>query len=234
MFDLSCVKFSENDRRNSIKIPTQMCEKLAEEIGMHIGDGSMNIYSGKCLFSLRGHKTDDCEYYNNHVVSIYRDLYNINVKIRKWPDVVGFQKSSTSLITFKHEIIGLPLGNKGDLTIPEIMINDKKFAASCLRGIFDTDGCVYLEPKPSGLYPRIEISSTSKLLIDQIKYLLDNILKIDSSVWISRKENGKWKNVNRISVRGRKNAYEWIKLIGSSNPKHKRKLNKIISAPRRI
>ena len=37
--------------------------ELAEEVGWHIGDGSMNFYKGKGLYQLRGHIEDDKEHY---------------------------------------------------------------------------------------------------------------------------------------------------------------------------
>ena len=43
-------------------------EELAEETGLHIGDGSMNFYKNKGelkgLYQLRGHMTDDKEHYD--------------------------------------------------------------------------------------------------------------------------------------------------------------------------
>lgn len=182
----------------------------------------MNVYRGTFLYSLRGHKKDDYEYYTNHITPLYRDLYNIDVKIRSWRDVIGFQKASKMMVTFKHSTLGIPLGRKGDIQIPHDIFNDVSFACSCLKGIFDTDGCIYLEKKASGLYPRIEISSTSKPLISQISAILEAI-KIDSSCWIPRKQCGNWKPLFRISTRGTKNVNRWFESIGSNNPKHARK-----------
>ena len=36
--------FSSKDKLRKLKIPNKMTPKLAEEIGIHLGDGSMNIY----------------------------------------------------------------------------------------------------------------------------------------------------------------------------------------------
>ncbi|MFH1503480.1 MAG: hypothetical protein ABIE36_02390 [Candidatus Diapherotrites archaeon] len=46
-----------------MKIPSKISEELAEEIGWHIGDGSMNFYKNrgklKGFYQLRGHIKDD-------------------------------------------------------------------------------------------------------------------------------------------------------------------------------
>ena len=40
---------------------------LAEEIGLHIVDGSMNMYSIKGLYQLRGNIIDDKEHYQKRI-----------------------------------------------------------------------------------------------------------------------------------------------------------------------
>ncbi|MFH0956695.1 MAG: LAGLIDADG family homing endonuclease [Candidatus Aenigmatarchaeota archaeon] len=225
--DLSGVEKSKHDEKFLVKIPSAINEKLAEETGIHIGDGSMNVYNGRFLYSLRGHRDDDCEYYTSYITSIYRELYNLDVKIRSWQDVIGFQKASKMLVTFKRHALGMPLGEKGDIQIPYSMSNDCSFACSCLRGILDTDGCIYLENRASGLYPRIEISSTSKPLIKQISFILNEFLKINNSCWIPRRPDGNWRTLYRVSIRGMKNMDRWFESIGSNNPKHLRKFERI-------
>ena len=62
-FNLSNIKFSKRDLAKDIILPQRMTEPLAEEIGLHVGDGSMNFYSGRGLFQLRGHLIDDRAHY---------------------------------------------------------------------------------------------------------------------------------------------------------------------------
>ena len=62
-FNLSKIKFSKSDLNKNITLPKRITADLAEEIGLHIGDGSMNIYKKKGLFQLRGHIRDDKKHY---------------------------------------------------------------------------------------------------------------------------------------------------------------------------
>lgn len=71
--DISKIKFSRADLIKELIIPKQINKELAEETGLHIGDGSMNFYKQKeklrGTYLLRGHLVDDKEHYNNRIIS---------------------------------------------------------------------------------------------------------------------------------------------------------------------
>jgi hypothetical protein len=227
VFDLSLLEWSKLDRKRNITIPSVPNQILAEEVGIHIGDGSMNIYGGTHLYSLRGHRVDDEEYYRNYIPKIYKRLYNLDVNIRTWPDVIGFQCASKVIIKFKHDLNKLPLGIKGDITIPEFVMRNPSFMRACLRGIFDTDGCVYLEKKSQGLYPRIQIASVSEPLISQVASIFD-LMGFNFSRWIAREKSIKWKRLYNITLRGFENTKKWFEIVGSNNPKHVKRFDMIL------
>jgi len=216
------VDFSKNDLKKNIFLPKSINADLAEEIGIHIGDGSMNIYNGRSLYSLRGHVIDDKMYFSDFIPKLYQKLYGISPKIRKWPDVVGFQIGSKAIVAFKHEIIGLPLGPKNNISIPLELLKSKKLLCSCLRGIFDTDGTLSFEKKSRDkpYYPRIIFSTTSEPLCQQLGEILKRSLNFNLSIWSTHYENKNWKTIFRICIRGEKNLNKWFKLIGSSNSKN--------------
>ena len=177
---------------NSIKIPKRITEELAEETGLHLGDGTMNFYKNKKrikgLFSLRGHIIDDREHYNTRIKELYKNIYNLDISLRssKKTGVYGFQKWSDEIVNYKNKELGLPLGKKDTtLSIPKIFLTKKSFKIAVLRGIFDTDGGVYLENKRGRDYPRLKISSTSKILIEQVLSILKE-LKIHATVYINK------------------------------------------------
>ena len=113
-FDLTIIPKSRED----IILPGKSSEELAEETGLHIGDGSMNFYENKYdirgIYSLRGHIKDDKEHYDKTIKKLYKNLYGINVSLRDMPSdgVYGFQKWSNNLVNFKHKILKLCLGKK--------------------------------------------------------------------------------------------------------------------------
>lgn len=219
----SLIKLSNSDIRRGINIPKKLTEDLSEETGIHIGDGSLNVYKGRFLYSLRGHLIDDKEYYEKHIRVLFRELYGIDVHIRKWPDVIGFQITSNAIGTFKHEIIGLPLGPKVDIGIPDKIMNKRKFYIACLRGIFDTDGSLSFEKKSRELpyYPRLIFTTISKKLNNQMLYLLQKKLKFNLSSWCQKNEGSNRMPTYRICIRGKDNLIKWFELVKSNNPKNR-------------
>ena len=101
-------------------IPTKITTELAEEIGWHIGDGSMNYYNNhgtlKGIYQLRGHIEDDREHYEKIIKPLFKLIYDLDISLRKMPStrVYGFQIWSNKLIKFKKDL-GLPLGKKLDM-----------------------------------------------------------------------------------------------------------------------
>lgn len=219
--DLSSLHYSNEE----ISLPEKVTEELAEEIGLHIGDGTMNFYKLKNeirgSYALRGHIIDDKPHYDNIIKGLYKELYDLNLSLREMPStrVYGFQKWSNSLVTFKNKIFGLPLGKKIAIEIPSILIHKREWITSVIRGIFDTDGMLYLQPKYGKLYPRIEISTISKRLALQLNKQI-NILNIRSTMYVSKSYNPKWCDVYKISVRGTNMLEKWMKIIDPHNPKH--------------
>ena len=45
--DSSEIMFNSSDLNKNIKLPRKITTELAEETGLHIGDGSMNFYKNK-------------------------------------------------------------------------------------------------------------------------------------------------------------------------------------------
>ena len=72
-----------------MKLPSKISPELAEEIGWHIGDGSMNFYKNrgklKGFYQLRGHIEDDKAHYEIRIKPIFKKLFDINIRIREMP-----------------------------------------------------------------------------------------------------------------------------------------------------
>ena len=226
-FDLSKIKFGKSDRNKNIILPKKITPDLAEEIGLHIWDGSMNNYSYKGLFQLRGHIKDDEEHYQTRIRELYKKLYNLDINLRemKSTGVIGFQIWSDAMVNFKNKILGLPLGKKSNIEIPK-MINNKELFYSFMRGLFDTDGCLYIENKNGKPYPRIEISTISRPLCIQIISILRKY-GINAWYYVYKRKEINWNDLYTIALTGFSSLEDWFYIIGSNNPKHVMKYKKL-------
>jgi len=207
------------------KFPNEITPELAEEVGWHIGDGSMNYYNNqgklKGIYQLRGHIEDDKEHYLQRIKPIFKSLYGIDISLREMPStrVFGFQIWSNELVKFK-ESLGLKKGPKLDLIIPEIFLKDNELKTAVIRGIFDTDGCVYLEKRIHKLYPRLEISTICLRLAEQLR---DLFLELGLRATMHKETNNRQDNrkqLYRIIIRGDEMLHKFIGLIKPANPKH--------------
>ena len=136
--------------------------------------------------------------------------------------VFGFQIWNDELVKFKQGL-GLPLGKKFNITIPKLFLTNEKLKIAIIRGIFDTDGCVYLEPKNNKLYPRMHIATISqKLGDDLLKILTDLGFRTTKYSQLSNKDFNRQRTYI-ISVRGTEMFEKFIKIIKPANPKHIRK-----------
>lgn len=216
------------------KFPKEISEELAEEVGWHVGDGSMNFYlnrgKSKGIYQLRGHIDDDRAHYLKRIKPLFKSLYDIDISLREMPStrVFGFQVWSDELVKFKQGL-GLPLGFKRDIKIPLAFLSDKKLKVAVLRGIFDTDGGIYLEKKNGKLYPRMEIQTISSVLANQLKEIFNEI-GLRATMYQSDVERGNKKDCYTVAIRGAEMFHNFMILIGPQNPKHMEKYNRFIQS----
>lgn len=207
-------------------LPSNYSKELAEETGIHIGDGCMNIYrhATDAVYTYSGHAKDDYDF-SIYVKKLLKSLYNLEPsyeRIQKNTILLAYCR--VGLIRFKHKL-GLPLGPKINIKIPQWVFSKRKFKVACLSGIFATDGCLLFQKKNRnvGYYPRLSITSKSEILTNQINSIF-NEFGIKSTVScnkriLPRHPNKTWS----VLIYGKKNLNKFVKIIGFSNPKHFRK-----------
>ncbi|MEK6859252.1 MAG: LAGLIDADG family homing endonuclease, partial [Nanoarchaeota archaeon] len=212
----------------NISIPNDVTKELAEEVGRHIGDGSMNFYKnyGKLrgIYQLRGHIEDDKEHYVIRIKPFFKLLYDIDLSLRDMPStrVFGFQIWNDKLVDFKQKL-GLPLGKKFSISIPNVFLENDDLKIAVIRGIFDTDGGIYLEKKNNKLYPRIEITTISSNLAEQMqKNLIALGLRTTVYSWLSNLDFNR-QRAYKINIRGKEMLDIFFNIIKPANPKHIRK-----------
>tara|TARA_Y100000310_G_scaffold195495_1_gene195489 strand:- start:71 stop:1102 length:1032 start_codon:yes stop_codon:yes gene_type:complete len=216
--DISGVNFSRYDKLDNIKLPDSLTPLLAEEVGIHVGDGFLS--ESRNEYRLKGNKNDEKEYYDRYIRGLYKKLYNLDVPLKEYETTYGFEKASKAIWAFKYKVLGIKPGRKDNMEMLPIIKNSRNtnVLTSFIRGIFDTDGSVSFKSMYGygPYYPVISVSLKSKKLIDGI---YDILKKLGLKPMIS--PNGEsW----RIDLCGYERMALYSKAIGWSNPKH---LNKV-------
>ncbi len=219
VFDLCSIKLNDQDKLKKLELPAKLTPELAEEIGLHCGDGFLS--SKRYEYRLKGNKNEK-EYYDLFIKNLYKKLFNVDIKLKEYETTYGFEFHSKSFWTFKHEILGLPSGKKDDMDFPNVIkVNDLQILTSFIRGLFDTDGSVSFVKKYKELgdyYPIISLTlKPKKLLMGTAEILsmlgLEPRVTCNGDYWV-------------ISLNGYKRLANYLKLIGFSNKKSIDKIKK--------
>jgi len=82
-FNLSKICYSVVDRKKNIIFPSKLNPKLAELIGIHIGDGYLGYRSSRkeYLIQCMGNPLKEKGHYDNFIYSAWKELFNINLRL---------------------------------------------------------------------------------------------------------------------------------------------------------
>lgn len=193
-----------------INIPQKSAE-LAEFIGIVLGDGG--ITSTQVTITL--HKFDDRDFIQ-YVNNLFQKLFKLKPSIyaRKGENVVGIMASRTNLVKFMVSM-GLKIGGKvrQQVGVPYWIEKSESFIKSCLRGLFDTDGCFYIDKhryKDKVYYNcAMNFSNRSLPILFFFKTRLEQL-------GFHPTRNKKF----NISLRKENEIIRYFQMIGSSNLKH--------------
>jgi DNA-binding transcriptional regulator WhiA len=198
-----------------IKEVKETNENLAELLGILAGDGHLSNINHE--ISVTCHRKDDKEYILNHVSRLFRDLFEVNVKIKEQDhnNTIKSVVNSKMLSLFLTSKFKIPKGKKkGSLRIPKQILKRKKLLRSYIRGLFDTDGSFYLRRKTSMV---VSIASRDPPYLDEVKQAL-MFLGYNPSV------SGK-----NLYIYRQEQIKRFFEEIGSSNKKHKNKYDNFIN-----
>ena len=162
-----------------------LTEQESEMLGTLLGDGTLSRVGGSVQITITGNKLDDEEYLLNHVRPLFEGLFKIDLKAR-----YRQRENTMDLYTYSKKIAlqinewGMPIGlkNVGKLK-PNRPLDEKSF----IRGMFDTDGCVY---RKYGKYAQIQFKSASPSLME---YLKRNIEKLGFHPTLIQKDDTRFK-----------------------------------------
>ena len=209
-----------NTFNHKIKLSKELCEL----IGAYIGDGCLSNHNHGRTYDLQfsGHINLDYNYYKNLIAPIIKKLFNKEVSFIKIRNKKAFRMRcySKEIGSFFMNRFNFILGKKTYIIkIPdEIMNSNKNYIYATVRGIFDTDGCIFFDKrkiyrKP---YPRITLQITSKNLQEQLK----KILSVEFKIFTTINKRG----VYCLEIYGYEQINKWMKIIGFSNEKHLNRL----------
>lgn len=205
-------------KRKAVKLPPYS-EDLAEFVGIMLGDGGITAYQIKITLN----KVDEKEY-ADCVLKLIKKLFGVvpSCVFSKNSKALNISVSRRDLVLFCIEKLDLPLGNKikHRIDIPQWILENKKFLARCIRGLVDTDGSVFWERHKGNIlyaYPRLNFTSSSPPLVQSVFIALTNL---GLSPVIRR-------GGRSVQIEKKKEIWDYWRTIGSSNPKHQRKLRRV-------
>lgn len=133
------IELSQKDKEKELKLPYTLTSLLAEEIGIHLGDGFLS--EEKNDFRVKGHRIDEKDYYDTFLKKLYKELFNLDLNMKDYGDSYGFELYSQAISNFKKKVIKIKPGVKDKITIPKIIKQSNgEITSAFLRGLFDTDG----------------------------------------------------------------------------------------------
>lgn len=193
--------------------------QLAEFIGILLGDGS--ITKRQVVVTLN--RLEDRDFVP-HVKILIRKLFAVDAVIseRKKESTISVIVSRTKLIQFLVGM-GLSVGNKvkHQIGIPSWIKKSNTATKFCLRGLFDTDGCLYIDKHnyKNKIYYNIGMNFTNRSLpiLSFFKRSLEKFgfhptQKTEFSVFL-RREN---------------EIINYFQKIGSSHPKYLSKIKQYL------
>lgn len=204
--------------------------QLAEFIGIVLGDGGIT----KRQITVTLNRFDDQEFVF-YIKNLIQRLFIINPSIneRKEQRVVNIVVSRTKLVQFFTNM-GLHTGNKvkNQVDVPFWIKKSKNFTKSCLRGLFDTDGCFYIDKHyyKDKVYHNCAMNFTNRSL--PILFFFKTKLE---QLGFHPTQNTKFS----ITLRKENEIIKYFQAIDSSNPKHLNKFkqyfkNKSGEVPKRL
>lgn len=202
----------------------EVSKEECELIGALMGDGHISTKCGKYIIGFTGDKITDREYFQ-YLEQLIFVVWGKKVKAKITKNAVRIKFDSKQIVERITNFFGIP-ANKGKgqkVVIPPKIYSNWDLAKNTLRGLFDTDGSIFVADKPgSPQYPSIELTTTSKNLARQVKALLSERGYRVANIWGYCSKLSKL-TAYKVPLNGRKNLGNWLREIGFSNPYKRRK-----------
>jgi len=197
-----------------IKNPLNSSE-LAELLGILAGDGHLGVYQATVTTN-----SDTDREHAEYIKMLCEKLFSVPVRIsyRKKQKACVVVVSSKEVCRFLARK-GMTQGHKirSGMHMPPWVQARKVFRLAFIRGLFDTDGSVYVDIHQikGRIYKNIAMMFSNRCLP-----LLADFKSTLESVGLHPTQKTKY----AVFLRRKKEIQQYFKLIGFSNSKHKRKI----------
>ena len=192
-----------NGMITQVEFTSDLCE--------FIGDGCIGYCGTGYFFQMTGHAQLDRTYYERRLIPILLQFIpGLRFRLFTQENTLRLTVYSKALVMFLHGL-GFPLGKKATtVRIPEHVLSP-----AAVRGLFDTDGYVFFDKRPTYRKPylRIGIHLQNPGLIEQVYDYL-NTRGISATI-TTRK--------TKVQLNGPA-VQNFLVQIGFSNPRHLSKL----------
>jgi intein/homing endonuclease len=200
----------------------ELNEEICEFIGALIGDGYIGNYGSRkqqYLIGLVGHNKLDKNYFVDYLYPLIKRNFNFvnpHIYYRSDENTIRLVIYSKRLFMFLTSL-GMPIGKKSRIIkIPQKILEKESHICATIRGIFDTDGCVFLDRrlKYKQPYPRLVLQSASIPLIEQLENYLGNYF----TLYVKKNNRDGYRN--NLEIYGHQQLESFLKRIGLSNQRH--------------
>lgn len=205
------LRHPKKSHRKAIRTPKESSE-LAELMGIELGDGGINN-PWQLVITLNSEADKE---YSLFVSDLLKRLFDINVHMKKRPlgKRLVLVCSSVALLEFLVSK-GAVRGNKifQEINIPGWINSNRNYQRSFVRGLMDTDGCLYIHKhKIKG----VEYRHICLCLTSYSQPLIQSVAKIflDNGIMPHITDKGR-----RIYLYDKNLVIQYLKIFGSSNPR---------------
>lgn len=143
-FDILKLKYDGWNIRKKVDFPERPTPELAEMIGIMLGDGGIYLNKKKNYHTTIAFHKNEVSYLF-YVKKLFEKFFSPYLfYVNELKDEYLLTNISKCVGGFMV-IVGLSEGNKvkNKVRIPDWVFSRREFICRCIKGLFDTDGCVY-------------------------------------------------------------------------------------------
>ena len=178
------LDYGKNLGKNAFTQPIKKVNRngnLSELIGIMLGDGNLFKNQIKISFDRRHNN------YISYVRDLFKAVFGIDLRLKLTKNTNQANLYCYNKFVAQRLIdYGLKRGNKikNQIGIPEWIKLNKRYSKRCIRGLIDTDGCIYICKRERQTY--IKFTNFNEQLLDDFKKLT---IKLDYSFAKANKRN---------------------------------------------